>query len=314
MSENRREGRVKIMNQISQLKSKLFSIKNKSSAYIFVAPVAIILVALLGYPIIYSVFLSFTNKVVAGAYEFIGLENFKKIFNNPVYLIALRNSVFITVLCVFGKLVLGLAGSLILNMKFRFRNIVRGLTFLPWAVSPLISGLVWKWIYNESRGILNYLLYISGISNNFVHWLSNKNIAIYSVILAMIWQGLPFYLMMLLAGLAAIPRQLYEAASIDGANKLQQFIYITLPSLKDIIAIMVMLSSIWTFNNFDLIFILTRGGPSNHTEILPTLAYHKAILESKIAVGATVMVSVIPMFLVVIYILTRKMLQDKEIN
>jgi len=302
------------MNQISQLKSKLFSTKNKSSAHIFVAPVAIILVALLGYPIIYSVFLSFTNKVVAGAYEFIGLENFKKIFNDPVYLIALRNSVFITVLCVFGKLVLGLAGSLILNMKFRFRNIVRGLTFLPWAVSPLISGLVWKWIYNESRGILNYLLYISGISNNFVHWLSNENIAIYSVILAMIWQGLPFYLMMLLAGLAAIPRQLYEAASIDGANKLQQFIYITLPSLKDIIAIMVMLSSIWTFNNFDLIFILTGGGPSNHTEILPTLAYHKAILESKIAVGATVMVSVIPMLLVVVYILTRKMLQDTEIN
>jgi multiple sugar transport system permease protein len=208
--------------------------------------------------------------------------------------------------------VLGLIGALVLSQEFPLRGLVRALVFLPWAVPGLIAGLTWKWIYDEQAGVLNYKLIASGITETFVYWLSDPAMGKISIIIANVWHGLPFFIMMFLAGLAAVPRELNEAAAIDGAGAWTQLWRVTLPQLKDVIAITVMLSSIWTFNSFHMVFILTGGGPAYRTQILPTLAYEYGIGRSQLGMGAAVMVAVIPVFMVIIALLTRRMLRDRE--
>jgi multiple sugar transport system permease protein len=155
---------------------------------------------------------------------------------------------------------------------------------------------------------------LSGLSSELVYWLSDPAIALWSVMIAMVWHGLPFFIMMYLAGIAAIPAELYEAAAIDGASPIRRFWHVTLPGLKDVIAITLMLSSIWTFNSFHMVFILTNGGPANRTQILPTLAYELAIRQSELGLGAAVMVAVIPIFAVLIVLLTRRMLRERALE
>src|SRR5918996_492505 len=225
--------------------------------------------------------------------------------------LAVRNSIVLTAGAVAMKFVLGMIGALLLAQRFPCRGLIRALIFLPWAVPGMIAALSWRWLYDELNGVLNFAFLTLGLTEALVYWLSDPDIALFSIVVASVWHGLPFYIMMFLAGLAAIPTELYEAAAIDGANAWQRFWKVTLPSLRDVIAITLMLSSIWTFNSFHMVFILTNGGPANRTQILPTLAYEYGIRRSELGLGAAVMVSVVPVFLVLIFFLTRRMLRDR---
>lgn len=279
-------------------------------AYLFLAPAIVILLGFVAYPFFDGIMTSLTDRAIARAGAWVGLANFQRLFGDEVFGLAVRNSLLLTVGAVMLKLFLGLLGALVLAERFPLRGLVRSLVFLPWAVPGLIAALTWRWLYDELNGILNLTVVLSGLSEQVIYWLSDPQIAIFSIMVAMVWHGLPFFIMMFLAGLAAIPGELYEAAAIDGANAWQRFWSVTLPGLRDVIAITVMLSSIWTFNSFHMVFVLTNGGPANRTQILPTLAYEFGIRQSELGLGAAVMVSVIPAFFIVIVFLTRRMLRE----
>jgi multiple sugar transport system permease protein len=280
-------------------------------AYLFLLPGLIILLGFVAYPFMDGIATSLTDRGVARPGEFTGFANFTALFQDEIYALAVRNSIVLTVAAVALKFLLGMVAALLLAQKFPLRGLIRALVFLPWAVPGLIAALSWRWLYDELNGVLNFAFLALGLTEALVYWLSDPDIALFAIVIASVWHGLPFYIMMFLAGLAAIPTELYEAAAIDGANAWQRFWKVTLPGLRDVIAITLMLSSIWTFNSFHMVFILTNGGPANRTQILPTLAYEYGIRRSELGLGAAVMVSFVPVFLVLIFFLTRRMLRDR---
>lgn len=284
------------------------------SAYIFLIPAFLVFGGFIIYPLIDGITTAFSNRVIARSGEYIGLANFRELMSDPVYLRSINNSIWLTVTVVAIKLVLGLASALILYQPIIFRGLFRALVFLPWAVPGLIAGLAWKWIYDEQVGILTYLTLKFGLVKVPIYWLSDPSWGLISVGIAMIWHGLPFYTMMFLAALSSIPSDLIEAAAIDGAGPIRRFFFVTLPQMRNVIAITVMLSTIWTFNSFHMVFVLTQGGPANRTHILPTLAFEYGITRSQLGLGAAVLVSAIPFFLVLIYFLTRRMLRTEGDN
>jgi multiple sugar transport system permease protein len=280
-------------------------------AYAFLAPAAAVFLGLITYPLLDGISTAFTDRAIARPGSYVGLANFAHLLADPIYRRAVFNSLVLTVAVVAAKFVVGLAGAIALHQKFPFRGLCRGLVFLPWAVPGLIAGLSWKWLYDETAGVLGYTALASGLVSRPVYFLSDPQIAMFSIGVAMLWHGLPFFIMMFLAGLSAIPDELYEAAAIDGAGMWRRFWHITLPHLRDIIAITVMLSAIWTFNSFHMVFILTNGGPAMRTQILPTLAYEYGIARSQLGLASSVLVSVLPVFIVLIFFLTRRMLREK---
>lgn len=280
-------------------------------AYVFMAPAAVIFLGLITYPLIDGFATAFTDRGIATTGNFIGFDNFVTLFHDPIYVRALVNSFALTAGAVATKFLIGLGAAIILHQKIPFRGIFRALIFLPWAVPGLIAGLSWKWLYDETAGVLGYLALALHIVDRPVYFLSDPKIAMFSIGIAMVWHGLPFFIMMFLAGLSSISTDLYEAAAIDGAGPIRRFWNVTLPQLREIIVITVMLSSIWTFNSFHMVFILTGGGPAMKTQILPTLAYDYGITRSQLGLGSSVIVSVIPVFVVVIYFLTRRMLRER---
>jgi multiple sugar transport system permease protein len=280
-------------------------------AYLFLAPAAAVFAAFIAYPLVDGVLTSFTDQVVGKAGDYVGLANFIHLLGDAHFQRAAVNSLFLTAGVVAVKLVLGLACAVLLAQKMPARGLIRALVFLPWAVPGLIAGLSWKWIFDEQAGVLSYLVMALGITDQPVYWLSDPKIAMLSIGVAMVWHGLPFFTMMFLAALTAIPGDLIEAAAIDGAGPIQRFFRVTLPQMKEVIFVTVMLSAIWTFNSFHMVFILTGGGPAMRTHILPTLAYEYGITQSQLGLGAAVLVSVIPVFVVLIVLLTRRMLAAK---
>ncbi|SFJ15652.1 multiple sugar transport system permease protein [Bosea sp. OK403] len=281
------------------------------AAYIFLAPAAAIFAALIAFPFADGVATAFTNKAVAKPGEFVGLANFISLVSDPHFAVAAWNSLVLTVCVVSIKLVLGLASAVLLSQPMPLRGLMRSLVFLPWAVPGLIAGLSWKWIFDEQAGVLSAILMALGLVDQQVYWLSDPQLAMVSIGLAMVWHGLPFFTMMFLAALTAIPSELNEAAAIDGASVFRRFWSVTLPQMREVISVTVMLSAIWTFNSFHMVFILTGGGPAMRTHILPTLAYEYGVTQSKLGLGSAVLVSVMPVFLVLIVLLTRRMLQSQ---
>ncbi len=283
-------------------------------AYAFLLPVLIILLGLAAYPLIDGIWTSFTNREVAKPGAFIGLGNFATLFHTTAYGIAVENSVLLTVGAVATKTVLGLGCATLLTQRFPLRGLVRALAFLPWAVPGLVAALGWRWLFDEQAGVLNAVLVMTGLVSTPVSWLSDPDTALVSIGIATVWQGLPFYMMMFIAALATVPAEIYEAAAIDGAGAWRRFTHITLPSIADVVGVTVMLSTIWTFNNFNMVYILTGGGPDDRTQILPTLAYEYAMRRNLLGEGAAVITSALPVFLGIIFLLTRRMLREKGVR
>lgn len=281
-------------------------------AYLLLAPTLAILIGLIAYPLITAVLLSLQDRPLAAEGTFIGLQNFATLLNNPTFQRAALNSAVYTSAAVMGKFLVGLTAALILHQAIRFRALFRALLVLPWSTPVVVGAFVWRFILDDSRGVLNYTLFSLGVIERPILWLVDPKLALWSVILVVIWQGTPFYMLNFLAGLTAIDHDLYEAAAIDGAGPIQKFRYITLPGLRSVIAITLLISTIWTSASLNFVFILTQGGPLNATQIFPMLAYTEVILNGRLGLGAAIAVFSFPVFAPLIFVLTRLLLKDER--
>jgi ABC-type sugar transport system permease subunit len=275
---------------------------------LFVLPIVVLVLALVAYPFCYAVYLSMTRKFVGMPPEFVGLENYVRLWSDGFFQRAVWNSVIFTFGSVIFKLMLGMAMALVLTSKIRFRNLFTGLLLVPWVAPTVVSALNFLWIYDGSLGVLNYLLVkVLGILPHGVGWLSEAGTAMAAVIFVNIWRGFPFFGISFLAGMKAIPGELYEAASVDGANAFQRFIHVTLPGLRNIVIIVVLLSTIWTFNDFAIVYILTKGGPGGATMVLPVFTYELAFGAQRLGDAIAVALYMLPPLAVVIIVLARYM-------
>jgi ABC-type sugar transport system permease subunit len=285
--------------------------------WVLIIPILVVLVGLIAYPFLLSIYLSFTDKMIGQPAHFVGLENYRDVMFGAefgaVFWKSVLNTVVYTGVAVVCKAILGMGMALFLHQDFRGRGAMRALCFLPWAIPSLIVGLSWKWIfYGTQAGMLNGILISLGLSDTLIQWLGNPHLALASVTFVTIWAGCPFYGMMFLAGLQSIPRELYEAASIDGANVFGRYRHVTLPGLAGVIAITMLLSTIWTANGFNLIYILTGGGPANASMTFPMFTYQVGIAGAqRLGAASSITVLFLPFFLVMIYILTRHMLSEE---
>lgn len=281
-------------------------------AYALLTPTLLVVLFLVAYPFFSAMYLSLQNKMVGSPGRFVGLENYAELLRDEVFLRTAWNSVVYTVVAVAIKFVLGLTMALILDQSRRFNNLFRTLLFLPWAVPVVIVSLNWRWIFDDLSGFLNNFLITFHLTHDIISWLSDPRLAMGCVIAVVVWAGTPFYAMTFLAGLQAIPKELYEAAEIDGASIVQQFFFVTVPRLRTIFVTTVMLSTIWTATNLQFVLILTRGGPASRTQIFPHLAYETALGARRLGMGAAVSLVFFPLLVVLIILLTRRMLRERE--
>ncbi|WP_405853235.1 sugar ABC transporter permease [Streptomyces sp. NBC_00090] len=252
-------------------------------AWAMVAPVTVVIAVIIGYPLIRGIYLSLTDanernvarsigvNEIPATYEFVGLDNYADALTGSQFLSTLGWTLVWTVSCVSLTFALGLALANILNRKIAGRSFYRLLLILPWAVPGFVSVFAWRFLYNQDNGLLNKVLAGGGI--DAVPWLNDPMWAKISVIATNVWLGVPFMMVALLGGLQSIPGEMYEAAEMDGANAWQRFRHITMPGLRSVSTTVILLSTIWTFNMFPVIFLLTRGGPGEATQILVTQAY-----------------------------------------
>ena len=281
-------------------------------AYTILTPTFLVILGLVAYPFFIGVYLSLQSKMVGAPGRFVGFQNYVELFRNDLFLRTLYNSVVYTVVAVAIKFVFGLTMALILDQERRFNNIFRTLLFVPWAIPIVIVSLNWRWIFDDLSGFLNNFLITFHITKNIISWLSDPNLAMGCVIAVVVWAGTPFYTMTFLAGLQAIPKELYEAAEIDGASIVQQFFFITIPRLRTIFLTTVMLSTIWTATNLQFVYILTKGGPAGRTEIFPHLSYTMALGAFRLGMGAAVSLVFFPVLVLLIIFLTRRMLRPTD--
>ena len=274
----------------------------KRYGYSMVAPAVIILVGLIGYPLIYSIFLAMSDKTVGGATaHFIGLRNFQKLFSDDVFRITIFNSIIYVVGAVSVKAVLGLLLAVILYHIRVGRKIFRGLVIIPWAVPMSMAGLAWMWMYEPMFSVVNRTMMGLGLIQYGIPWLTDPVWARISVIIANIWRGLPFFSITFLAALMAIPPDLIDSAKIDGAGAVRRFFHITIPLATPLLMVVTLFSIIMTVANFDVVWVLTKGGPLNQTHVFGTLAYVRGLMSGEMGMGAAITLFIFPFLAVVSY-------------
>jgi multiple sugar transport system permease protein len=280
-------------------------------AGILCAPLILYLTLLLLLPIAWGIYMSFTNKVIGGTADFIGLANYAELLASRDYWKAMSKTVIYTVAAIGGKVVFGTILALALNVSFRGNGICRALLLIPWSLPNVVVALNWKWIFADRGGIMNHVLKSLGLIDKNLLWLGAPALAMFAIVVADVWRGTPFFGISILGKLQSIPKDLYEAAEIDGANILQRFLYVTLPSIADVIGLTTLVSTIWTINQFETVRIMTNGGPNGATELMNVYSYRTALTNLQLGKGVAISVLSIPVFLVLIYFATKKSLQDE---
>ena len=251
--------------------------RKKMEPWYYVGPIFLLLVIMFGYPLIKSVVMAFQNYKLGNANVYFNdFANFHKMFGDKDFLLLLKNSVVYVVVSVFGQFIGGLILALCLRDKFKGRGIYQSIVFLPWAFSAFVVGLVFRWSFNGEYGVVNDVLMKLGIIKKGIAWLGTPGLSLVVVILAMIWIGIPFFGIMILAALQSIPDEIYEAADMDGCGMFRKFFSLTLPYIKPTVIMTILLRTIWIFNSFDLVVIVTQGGPANYSQTLPSYMYTKA--------------------------------------
>ena len=251
--------------------------RKKMEPWYYVGPIFLLLVIMFGYPLIKSVVMAFQNYKLGNANVYFNdFANFHKMFGDKDFLLLLKNSVVYVVVSVFGQFSGGLILALCLRDKFKGRGIYQSIVFLPWAFSAFVVGLVFRWSFNGEYGVVNDVLMKLGIIKKGIAWLGTPGLSLVVVILAMIWIGIPFFGIMILAALQSIPDEIYEAADMDGCGMFRKFFSLTLPYIKPTVIMTILLRTIWIFNSFDLVVIVTQGGPANYSQTLPSYMYTKA--------------------------------------
>jgi ABC-type sugar transport system permease subunit len=253
------------------------------------APALLIIALVTIYPLLRTFWISLLRWSLMRPQEghpFVGLDNYRFILTDPIFIESLQVTVSFVVAAVVIEIVLAIGIALLLNRDFPGRMLLRMLALLPWAVPSVVNGIMWKWILNPSYGSLNGLLYSLGIIDQYIIWLGSPKLALAMVVLADVWKETPFIMLLFLAALQTIPHDLYEAARVDGANRLQSFFQITLPLVRPTLFVAVALRTIWALKSFDLIYTLTAGGPSNGTAVVGYYTYLKSFVSLQLGRGA----------------------------
>jgi multiple sugar transport system permease protein len=264
--------------------------RRSSLAFLLCVPLFVIIGGLVLYPALFAVYLSLLNKAQT---KFVGLANFKFLFGRDLFWMVVQQVVVFAVTAVFFKAILGfVAAHLVNNLPQKGQRKWRGMMLVPWVIPPALSTLGWWWMFDPTYSAINWLFALVG--GPHIAWLSDPNWARFSVILVNVWIGTPFFMIMYLAALKSVPAELYEVASVDGASAWQKLVYVTLPMMRNIISITVLFSLIVTFANFDIVRVLTAGGPRNMTHILATYAFRVGIESGDIPLGASVSLVMLP--------------------
>jgi multiple sugar transport system permease protein len=267
---------------------------------LFMLPAAVLLLVFLTYPLGLGLWLGFTDARIGRPGHWIGLENFQSLFDDSLAVLSLFNTLFYTAVASVIKFGLGLWLALLLNRHLPFKALIRAVVLLPFIVPTALSAIAFWWIYDAQFSVVSWLLVKMGLIDRYIDFLGDPWMARFSTIAANIWRGVPFVAICLLAGLQTIPPSLYEAAALDGATDWQRFRHVTLPLLTPIIAVVMTFSVLFTFTDFQLIYVLTRGGPLNATHLMATLSFQRAIPGGNLGEGAALAMAMVPFLLTAI--------------
>lgn len=280
-------------------------------AYLLVAPVVLLIVGLVAYPFFFAIWISFTDQVVGNVGKWIGLANFVYLSKNSTFGASIWNTIFMVLVSDGLKLVIGLGLAMLVHQHLPGRGIFRSFLMLPWAMPAFVAFLTWRVLYQPIGGGINLILTATGIHSGIIDWLGQRPTAMPAVIAATVWRGFPFWFVSILAALQAVPKELYEAAEVDGANHWQRFWTVTVPGIRQVVIVTVLLSSIWTANSFENVWLLTQGGPSDATMVFPVLAYF-GMQTQRLGEAAAVSVYTLPVLIILVLFATSLMLRDEE--
>lgn len=269
---------------------------------VFMMPAAVLLLLFLTYPLGLGAWLGFTDAKIGRSGEWVGLDNYVFLWNDNVMRLAVFNTIFYTTVASVLKFFLGLWLALLLNRNLRFKSFFRAVILLPYIVPTALSAIAFWWLYDAQFSVLSWVLTRMGLIDGYIDFLGDPWNARFSVIAANVWRGVPFVAITLLAGLQTISPSFYEASAIDGATPWQQFRHVTLPLLTPIIAVVMTFSVLFTFTDFQLIYVITRGGPLNATHLMATLSFQRAIPGGALGEGAAISIAMVPFLLAAIMV------------
>ncbi len=263
-----------------------------ASGYLYIAPAIFFMTMLVGYPIVYNILLSLQQSDImsfnTGNIVFNNFENYRQVFNDTLFWTALKQTFVFTLFCILFQFVFGLLFALFFNLDFSLAKPIRGLVLVAWMIPLTVTGMLFKFMLSPSIGVVNYIMVALGIVKEPIGWLVSENLALWSIIMTNTWVGIPFNMILLSTSMSTIPKELYESAAIDGSTGWNNLIHITLPLIRTAIMAMLMLGLIYTFKVFDLIFVMTGGGPVNATEVLSTISYRLSFNIFNFGQGAAV--------------------------
>jgi multiple sugar transport system permease protein len=273
-----------------------------SLAFVLLLPTLTLLGLFIGYPFLRGMLLAVTDAKVGIPGKWVGMENFVRLWNDPIFHSVVYNTFLYTIVTTIFKLALGLWLAILLNRDFKFKAFTRAFILLPFIVPTVLACFAWKWMFDPTFSVVNWFLWKAGAITNSINWLGDGDLAMISIIIVNIWRGVPFFAISLMAGLQTISPDLQEAAAIDGAKPWQRFIYITWPLLLPVTMVVVLFSVIQTFADFQIVYVLTGGGPANATHLFATYAYQLGIGTGLLSQGAAVSLAMFPLlFLIVIF-------------
>jgi multiple sugar transport system permease protein len=270
--------------------------------FLFVAPAEFLLLIFLAYPFFLGLWLGFTNTIIGGRGRFIGFGNYSYLLSDPTFWLTVFNTFLYTVVAVILKAILGIGLAVVLNRDFKSKGLVRAIVLLPWIIPTALSAICFWWIYDSTFSGISWVLVHLGIIDSFINFLGDPWNARWSLIASNVWRGIPFFTIGLLAGLQTISPDLYEAAEIDGAGSWKKFRKITLPLLTPLLTVVTVFSTIWTFADFQLVWIITKGGPASATHIFGTLSYERAMQGGHFGEGAAVSNFMLPILVICVFI------------
>jgi len=276
-----------------------------------ILPALLLIVGLVAYPFGMAIYFSLSDYWVGSPGGFIGLTNFREVLRWDLFQRAVYNSFVFTLIAVALKIVLGVWLAMLLFRTFKFKRVIRGAVLLPWVIPTALSVLAWRWMFDSLYSVVNWTaIHLGIISPPGPNWLGMAEYAMAAVIAVNVWRGLPFFAIIVLAGLVSIPREYYEAAEVDGAGSWGRFRHVTLPLLKPVLAVVILFSTIFTFSDFNIVQVLTSGGPINSTHLFATLAYQQGLMGGNLGQGAAISLFLFPVLAAVVFIQLRHIRKD----
>jgi multiple sugar transport system permease protein len=273
---------------------------------LFITPALILIALLVAYPFCMALYFALSNSFIGRPSQFVGITNFIRLWDSDAFRQTFQNAFVFTSIAVAFKLVLGIALALLLNQQLWFKRIIRGSILLPWVIPTALSTLGWWWMFDSLYSVVNWTAIRFGVMDPpGPNWLGQSAWAMAAVIIVNTWRGLPFFAITVLAGLMSIPREFYEAAEVDGASSRQRFWHVTVPLLKPVLAVVILFSTIFTFSDFNIVYVLTRGGPVNTTHLFATLAYQIGLQGGNLGQGAAISLFLFPMLAMVVFFQLR---------